>query len=493
MQFSSIEKLLLKNPELTKLNPDGLPSLGKPRLSESFSEDLRPLEDMFDFYGDSSKFLVDNLPTPPSERIRLGGGSPGKFPIFPMIPREISRRLRAHKMNEYPLAAGDDQARTMVAQYMKTTGFKDIDKSNVIFTSGSTQGFDFVLELIVSKGDVIVIPAPNYGLFSFIPERVGAKVKFIDLAPEDDWLIDPEKLANFLDHNKTAKAFVNTNPHNPMGKVMGTESIELLSTINRICADRGVFVIDDLTYRDLGFNPKNMAVPIGTLVGAFSNTISLFSISKAYHAAALRSGAVVADERVISGIRSHIFQTIDSVSIDTCAAFAGAYNDLPERPKIYNTYFTKILGEYSYRYYLMKSIIDGIDSVNDKKIQNSIFQDIKRYSVEKPKDYDGIPNVDMISKDLPDSGFFAILDFTKMKDKYYYDRQIVNDEELSRFFYCDNNIKFLTGSAIGWPNKNQLIGRVTYAFDRPAVVNCFLKLKESASRIKEYPTKYNGR
>jgi aspartate/methionine/tyrosine aminotransferase len=219
----------------------------------------------------------------------------------------------------------------------------------------------------------------------------------------------------------------------------------------------------------------------------------LFSISKSYHAAALRSGAVVADKRIISGIRNHIFQTIDSVSIDTCAAFAGAYNDRPERQKIYDKYFTNVLNEYSYRYYLMKSIIDGIDSIENKKMRNNIFRDIKKYSLENPKDYENIENIDMISNVLPDSGFFAMLDYTKMKDKYYYTRQIINDEELSRFFYCDNNIKFLTGSAIGWPNKNQLVGRVTYAFNRFDLVNSFLKLKESASRIKDHPTKYNGR
>ncbi len=493
MNKSSIEKLLIKNPELNDLNPSGLPSLGKPRLSENFSADLQPLENMFNIYGDSSKFIVDDLPLPPQERIRLGGGSPGEFPIFPMIPREISRRLSAHKLNEYPLAAGDETARTMVAEYMNANGFPNIDKSNVIFTSGSTQGFDFVLELIASKGDTIVIPAPNYGLFSFVPERIGAKVKFIDLSPDDNWLINPEKLANFLDANTNTKAFVNTNPHNPMGTVMGNESIDLLSKINQICSDHGVFVIDDLTYRDLGFNRENLAMPIGTLPNAFSNTISLFSISKSYHAAALRSGAVVADEKVISGIRNHIFQTIDSVSIDTCAAFAGAYNNSPERAKAYEKYFAKIMTEYDYRYHLMKAIIGGLDSISDKKTQNQIFRDIKKYSLEKLKDYDAVTNIDVISNVRPDSGFFALLDFTKMKDKYYYSRQIVNDEELSRFFYCDNNIKFLTGSAIGWPDKKQLLGRVTYAFDRNAIVNCFLKLKESASRIKDYPIKYNGR
>lgn len=125
-------------------------------------------------------------------------------------------------------------------------------------------------------------------------------------------------------------------------------------------------------------------------------------------------------------------------------------------------------------------------------LRDEIKSDIDRYAEVKPADYNGIPNVDLITYDLPDSGFFALLDFSKMKNKYYYSHKISNDEELSRFFYCDNNIKFLTGSSIGWPNKGQLVGRVTFAFDRSDLINSFLKLKESAGKVKNYRTVYHG-
>ncbi len=491
VDFESIKKLLDKHPDLQTLNPDGLPSIGKPPAFNSFSRDLMPLKKMFDIYGNSAGLIADDLPKPPATKIRLGGGSPGSFPLFPPVAKAIKDKLYTHKMNEYPMAAGDEQSRCDVADYMNSIGYPNIDKSNIIFTSGSTQGFEFVLKLILSSDDIVIIPAPNYGLFSFIPERVGAVVKFMDLSPEDNWLPNPEKLAKILDENPSAKVFINTNPHNPMGRVMGKDDIELLSKIHQVCSERGVFVIDDLTYRDLGFNQDNMAVPIATLPNAFPNTISLFSLSKCYHAAALRAGAIVADERIIAGIRNHIFQTIDSVSIDTCVAFAGAYNNTPERHNEYKKYFKTVLKEYRYRYYLMKAIIDGINSIQDKNLREEIKKDIDKLAIDKPTDYDGIPNIDLITADLPDSGFFAMLDFTKMKNKYYYSHRIINDEELSRFFYCDNNIKFLTGSSIGWPNKEQLVGRVTFAFDRSGLINSFLKLKESAGKIKDHPTDYH--
>lgn len=488
----SVEKLLIKNPDLCNFNPDALPSIGKPLYSDSFSDDLLPLKKMFDFYGDSSRLLAEDLPVPPSEKIRLGGGSPGNFPVFPLVIKAIFESLNSYKMNEYPVAAGDEKSRECVAEYMNSIGFSSVNRSNIIFTNGTTQGFEFILKLILSKGDTVIIPAPTYGLFSFIPERTGANVKFINLDYKNGWLINPNELLNMINLYPSTKVFINTNPNNPTGKVMGKENIELLKKIDKICCDRGVFIIDDLTYRDLTFNQDNLAIPIGTISYCPSNVISLFSLSKCYHAAALRSGAIVADEHIIAGIRNHIFQTIDSVSINTCVAFAGAYNNKPEREKIYKEYFSKILEEYRYRYYLIKVIVDGIDSILDDNLKDKILFDINKYSKYKKFDCHGISNVDMISCDLPDSGFFAMLDFTKIKNKYYYSRKIVNYEELSRFFYCDNNIKFLTGNAIGWPNKKQLVGRVTYAFDRSDLINYFFKLKESAGKIKDYPTKYFG-
>ena len=91
-------------------------------------------------------------------------------------------------------------------------------------------------------------------------------------------------------------AFLNANPNNPTGKVMGEKNVELLTEIGNVCLERGVFVIDDLVYRDTSYDPDNIAKPIATIPGMFRNTISLFGLSKSYGLASLRAGFIVADE-----------------------------------------------------------------------------------------------------------------------------------------------------------------------------------------------------
>ena len=166
-------------------------------------------------------------------------------------------------------------------------------------------------------------------LFTIRTERAGAEVEVLELEKEDNFLVNPSKLAKRIDElNQSLQqvyhrrkgyvprvvAFLNANPNNPTGKVMGKNEYSLLYEISNVCMKRGVFVIDDLVYRDITYDKENIAMPIATIPGMFRNTISLFGLSKSYSMASLRAGFVVADEVIIREIVNRIFQTMVSIS-----------------------------------------------------------------------------------------------------------------------------------------------------------------------------------
>ena len=84
--------------------------------------------------------------------------------------------------------------------------------------------------------------APNYGLFYFVPERHGVTVKLLELKEKNKFLPDANELEKLIiDTNEVlAKrfkgesyiprvvAFLNINPHNPLGTVIGEKGISLL-------------------------------------------------------------------------------------------------------------------------------------------------------------------------------------------------------------------------------------------------------------------------
>lgn len=96
-----------------------------------------------------------------------------------------------------------------------------------------------IVSIISKPGDVVLVTGPNYGLFTIRAERAGAEVEILPLSKEDNWLPNPLKLAEKIDeindslqkvyHRRKGYiprvvAFVNANPNNPTGKVMGPKT-----------------------------------------------------------------------------------------------------------------------------------------------------------------------------------------------------------------------------------------------------------------------------
>ena len=174
----SIESLIKERPILEH-SKRGLPDLGKHLISDNFSPEVKKIYDAFAVYGNElyqlEKERIKNM-----ETRSLGGGSPMKTSVFPPCKTEIMNYLAYNDLSEYPLAAGDEDSRKEILKYLRKEGFKSnrgLDIDNIIFTVSSTQAFNIILNIISRPNDVILMTGPNYGLFTFAPERVsGANV-----------------------------------------------------------------------------------------------------------------------------------------------------------------------------------------------------------------------------------------------------------------------------------------------------------------------------
>lgn len=127
--------------------------------------------------------------------------------------------------------------------------YKDIDEKglsvhNITFLPSTSIIFNIIINIISQPGDVLLVTGPNYGLFTIRAERAGAEVEIINLEKEDNFLINPKKLADKIDDiNESLQkvynrrkgyvprvvAFLNANPNNPTGKVMGEKRLSVLN------------------------------------------------------------------------------------------------------------------------------------------------------------------------------------------------------------------------------------------------------------------------
>lgn len=492
--------------QVNRLVYGGLPHIGNALWSSWSSDEIQKAADAYEDYSLSTNLLIKDFDAPVDSKIRLGGGSPAPFQSFSKCLDAVVEVLKKGKLSYYLLAAGDSDLKLPIIKYFKTNFLKEIAENNIIFTHSSTQAFTLIMESILDYGDVVIMTAPNYGLFTFIPERVGGKVKFLELSSDDNWKINPKKLKNLIDKiNSDLKVdydrnrgkyifrrsdtsprvctFVNYNPHNPTGVVYGEGDRSLLLEISSICKDAGVFIIDDLAYSGLEYDRKNTALPIFSLNGHFDNAITLYTLSKSYGLASFRAGLIVANEIVISLIRDRIFQVADSLSVLQQAAISSVFESDTRSAKEREDYFLNITKEYYERFVFVKTILVGFAKIND--IEKDMLKNIIRKNqieLDISTIFDGIDDIKMVTE--PASGFFILLDLTKFLGTSYKDFKIENDKTLLQFFYTFGNIKTLTGNAFCWPKTNELIIRVTIAQDYKDLLEGFLRIKNVLRLLK---------
>lgn len=491
----AIDRLLRERPQLRERR-FGLPDIGTRSDGEKFNPSVQEIADAIDFYGYGVR--DENIVEIPDTD--LGSGNPTEFRPFPPAIKAMKESLENDLMYRYPYTEGDDRIRQKLLDYVEREGFinnepysfKDIDEKglsvhNITFSTSTSELFNQIINIISNPGDVVLVTGPNYGLFTIRTERAGAEVEILKLEKEDNFLVNPDKLEKKIDEiNESLQkvyhrrkgyvprvvAFLNTNPNNPTGKVMGKNEYSLLCQIAEVCKKRGVFIIYDLVYRDITYDKENIAVPIATIPGMFKNTISLFGLSKSYSMASLRAGFVVADEIIIREIINRIFQRMDSTPAIIGTALGGAFNATNERYKAYELYFNELRKIYIYKLNLLKALVSGINTVDEKFKDKIVNLTVKTLGfTEGCKVLLGIPMVDFPENLEPEAGFFVILDFTKLKGMKYNGNVIRTEEDLLKFFYAISRTRFLVGQSISWPYEDELIGRVTFAIEDEKLIN----------------------
>lgn len=499
----AIDRLLRENPSLGNRR-FGLPDIGTRADGEAFNPTVQGIADAIAFYG--YEVRDENIATIPDTD--LGTGNPISFRPFPPSIQEMKKSLDSKILHRYPYTEGDDNIRKKLLEYVEQEGFvniepysfEDIDEKglsvhNITFLPSTSIAFNLIVNIISKPGDVILITGPNYGLFTIRAERAGAEVEVINLEKEDNYLVNPQKLADKIDDiNESLQkvynrrkgyvprvvAFLNANPNNPTGKVMGEKQVKLLEQIGQVCLERGVFIIDDLVYRDICYDKNNLSKPIATIPGMFKNTISLFGLSKSYGLASLRAGFVVADEIIIRELVNRIFQEMDSSPDIVGRALEGAFNASEERNAVYNEYFDELRSLYVYNFNLLKALVKGIDFVS-KSLRSQIEKEvIEILGVENSSEVlKGLPYVDFAENLEPESGFFAILDFTKIKGLKYKQTTILTERDLLQFFYSTSRTRFLIGQSFSWPYKDELVGRISFSVEKSKLVKALANMHDA--------------
>jgi N-succinyldiaminopimelate aminotransferase len=209
-----------------------------------------------------------------TQSVNLGQG----FPDVDGPPDVIARAAAALQggQNQYAPGIGIPALRQAVARHQQRHYGLDLDAdSQVVVTTGATEGIAAALLGLVDPGDEVVVLEPYYDSYVAMIQMAGGVRRPVTLrAP--DFRLDPDELRAAVGP-RTRFVLLNT-PHNPTGTVL--TRAELQSVAN-LAIEHDLVVITDEVYEHLVFD-DHQHVPLATLPGMFERTLSLSSAGKSY-------------------------------------------------------------------------------------------------------------------------------------------------------------------------------------------------------------------
>jgi len=155
---------------------------------------------------------------------------------------------------------------------------------NIFLTDGASEGAKAILELLITdKNDGIMIPIPQYPLYSATIKRCGGTQ--INYYPDEDsdWALNKEILEDSLKKAKAnkinVKAIVVINPANPTGAILDSDSI---MQVVEFAENNDLAIIADEVYQENLYGGK--FISFAKAVGYRKIPLfSLHSVSKGFY------------------------------------------------------------------------------------------------------------------------------------------------------------------------------------------------------------------
>jgi alanine-synthesizing transaminase len=218
--------------------------------------------------------------------INLNIGNPAPFGFD--VPDEIVQDMILNLRNAqgYSHHLGIFSARKAIMHYTQQIGIRDVTIEDIFVGNGVSELIVMTMQALLNDGDEILIPSPDYPLWTTAVALSGGKPVHYICDEQADWnpdLADMEKKIS----SKT-KAIVLINPNNPTGAVY--EKV-VLEQIVELAAKYNLIVFSDEIYDKILYD-GHTHIPIATLSDdVFFMTFG--GLSKNYRAAGFRGGWVI--------------------------------------------------------------------------------------------------------------------------------------------------------------------------------------------------------
>jgi alanine-synthesizing transaminase len=235
--------------------------------------------------------------------IKLNIGNPGAFGFDAPdeIFHDVIQNLR--DAQGYCHSKGLFSARKAVMQRYQAQGINDIHVEDVIMGNGVSELIVMAMQALLNPDDEILIPSPDYPLWTAAVSMAGGTPIHYSCNEEDDWQPDIADIESKISAN--TRGLVIINPNNPTGAVYSQQTLEQLVAL----AERhNLVVFADEIYDRIVYDDA-VHYPLSAMVKEVL-CLTFNGLSKTYRLAGFRSGWML-----ISGAKHNAANYIEGLEM----------------------------------------------------------------------------------------------------------------------------------------------------------------------------------
>ena len=215
--------------------------------------------------------------------IKLNIGNPGSFGF--RAPAHLQHAIAddMDRTDPYTHQQGLPAAREAIAAAYARRGMPDAHADRVFVGNGVSELIDMALRALLNPGDEVLVPSPDYPLWSAATILNDGRPVYYRCRPEDGFAPDPNEMETLV--SSRTRAIVLINPNNPSG---ASYPRELLERIVAIARKHNLLLLVDEIYDQILYDGA-VFEPVAPLAGDHP-CLTFSGLSKVHRACGWRVG-----------------------------------------------------------------------------------------------------------------------------------------------------------------------------------------------------------
>ena len=330
--------------------------------------------------------------------------------------------------NSYSPVDGYVELKEAICTKFKRDNNLDYKPNQIIVSTGAKQSIANVAQVLLNKGDEVLLPAPYWVSYSAISILSEATFVEIPSTIDTNFKITPEQLEAAITP-KTKMVFFNS-PNNPSGSIFSEAEYRALAKV--LEKHPQIFILSDEIYEHINYDCKPFS--FAQIENMYDRTITVNGLAKAFAMTGWRIGYIGAPEWIAKACTKMQGQITSGT------------NCIAQRAAI-----TAVLAPVE----KIQFMVDEFKTRRDIII--GLLREINGFKVN-----------------VPDGAFYVFPDVSAFFGKTINGVKIENSGDFSLFILEKANVATVSGDAFGAPD----CIRMSYAASE-------LQIREAIKRIKE--------